>query len=282
MPNMPATLRIWTAFAPLRLRAEDPQRHERAARGGLAPHERREQRQRHRREQQRPPRAPAELRRRADDRVDAEHQRGGDQHGAWRVGALAQPEAAVVRQQPARRQRRAHTDRDVHEEDPVPVDRLRQHPAREQPDRPAGRGHERVDADRLRLLARLREHRHDHPEDHRRGHRAAGALEEARADQNALAGGDAAQDRGDREHCEPREEDLPAPDQVAEPPGQQQQAAERDQIGVHHPRQRRGREAEVVLDRRQRDVHDRDVEHDHQHPRAEDVQGGPGVRSCGV
>ena len=48
----------------------------------------------------------------------------------------------------------------------------------------------------------------------------------------------------------PIEEDPPLADQVAEPPGEQQQAAERDQIGVDDPGEVRLREAEVVLDRR--------------------------------
>ena len=64
-------------------------------------------------------------------------------------------------------------------------------------------------------------------------------------------------------------------DQVAEAAGQQQQAAERDQVGVHDPGQARLGEAEVVLDRRQRHVHDRPVEDDHQHPGAEHVEGEP-------
>ena len=46
-------------------------------------------------------------------------------------------------------------------------------------------------------------------------------------------------------------------DQVAEPPREQQQPAEGDQVGVDDPGEVRGREAEVVLDRRQRDVDDR-------------------------
>ena len=53
--------------------------------------------------------------------------------------------------------------------------------------------------------------------------------------------------------------DAAARDEVAEPAGEQQQAAEGDQVGVDHPRERRLREAEVALDRRQRDVDDRRV-----------------------
>ena len=43
-----------------------------------------------------------------------------------------------------------------------------------------------------------------------------------------------------------RQEDPAAPDQVAEAPGEQEQAAEGDQVGVDHPREARGREVQVV------------------------------------
>ena len=76
--------------------------------------------------------------------------------------------------------------------------------AGEQPDRGARGGDEAVDADRLRLLPRLGEHRHDHAEDHGGGQRAADALDEARADQHLLALREAAQQRGDREHARAR------------------------------------------------------------------------------
>ena len=59
--------------------------------------------------------------------------------------------------------------------------------AGEQADRAARRRHEPVHADRLRLLARLGEHRHDHPERDRRGQRAARALDEPGGDQHLLA-----------------------------------------------------------------------------------------------
>ena len=61
----------------------------------------------------------------------------------------------------------------------------------------------------------------------------------------------------------------------AEPSAEEQEAAEREQVGVHHPRQRRLGEPEVVADRGQRDVHDRHVDDDHQVAQAQHVQGEP-------
>ena len=83
-----------------------------------------------------------------------------------------------------------------------------------------------------------------------------------------------------REQADAGEEDAPAPDQVAEAPRQQQQPAEGDQVGVDDPREARRGEAQVVLDRGQRDVDDRHVEHDHQHPDAQHVQRDPAPSSA--
>ena len=156
------------------------------------------------------------------------------------------PFALVAVEQPQCERGGRDPDRDVHEEDPVPVDGLGEHAAGEQADRRAGRRHERVDADRLRLLPRLGEHRDDHPEDHGRRHRAADALDEAGRDQHLLALGEAAQQRGDGEDAEPGEEDAAARDEVAEPAGQQQQPAEGDQVRVDDPGEAGLREAEVA------------------------------------
>ena len=65
------------------------------------------------------------------------------------------------------------------------------------------------------------------------------------------------------------------PEEVAEPTAEQQEAAEGQQIGVDDPRERLLREAEIVADRRQGDVHDRGIEHDHQVAEAEHVEGEP-------
>ena len=83
------------------------------------------------------------------------------------------------------------------------------------------------------------------------------------------------------EDDEAGEEHALAPDEVAEPAGQQQQAAEGDEEGVDDPGQVRLAEVEVVLDRGQRDVHDRDVEHDHQLRQADDDQRGPAAAVVG-
>ena len=65
------------------------------------------------------------------------------------------------------------------------------------------------------------------------------------------------------------------PEEVAQPPTEQEEAAEGEQVGVDDPRERLLREPEVLSDRRQRDTDDRDIEHDHQVAQAEDEECEP-------
>ena len=60
------------------------------------------------------------------------------------------------------------------------------------------------------------------------------------------------------------DEDAPAAEQVRRAAAEQQEAAEHERVRVDDPLQAALGEAEVALDRRQRDVHDRGVEHDHE------------------
>ena len=80
------------------------------------------------------------------------------------------------------------------------------------------------------------------------------------------------------------EQALPA-EQVGRAPAEQQEAAEDERVGVDDPLQARpARSARPVLDRRQRDVHDRRVEHDHELRDADEDEDEPavdrGARNC--
>ncbi len=98
--------------------------------------------------------------------------------------------------------------------------------------------------------------------------------------ERALARRDAAQERGGGERDEAREEHALAAGEIADPPRQQEQAPESDEERVDDPREVRLAEMEVALNRGQRDVHDCDVEHDHQLRQAHDHERRPatGVR----
>jgi len=68
-------------------------------------------------------------------------------------------------------------------------------------------------------------------------------------------------------------------EEIAEPSAEQQKAAEGEEVGVHDPGKRGLGEAEILPDRRKRDVHDRRVEYDHQSAQAEDDQREPAPRA---
>ena len=86
----------------------------------------------------------------------------------------------------------------------------------------------------------------------------------AREDQGRAVGRRGAEDRGEPERRDSDQEEPPGAEEVAERAADEQQRAEGEEVGVDHPLLERETAAEVVLDGRQRHVHDRGVdEHDH-------------------
>jgi len=65
-------------------------------------------------------------------------------------------------------------------------------------------------------------------------------------------------------------EHAPAAEQIGGAPAEHEQAAEGQCVGVDDPLEAGRGEAEAVADLRQRDVHDRDVEDDHELRKADD------------
>ena len=136
----------------------------------------------------------------------------------------------------------------------------------------------RPDAERLRALRALLERRRDDRERGRRDERGAETLERAAADQHPRGLREAVEQRRDREDDEAEEEEPLAPEQVARAAAEQQEAAEDERVRVDDPLEVGLREPEVLLDRRQRDVHDRRVEHDHELREADEDEDDPAVR----
>ena len=157
----------------------------------------------------------------------------------------------------------------------MPVEHVGEDAAEEDADRSAARGDEAEDAHRLRALGGLREERHRQRERDGGDDRAADSLHRACADEHLLRGREAARCRREREERDPEQEQPAVPEEVAEAAAEQEEAAEGDQVRVHDPRERLVGEAEVLLDRRQRDADDRHVEDDHQVAEAQDQQGQP-------
>ena len=77
------------------------------------------------------------------------------------------------------------------------------------------------------------------------------------------------------------DEQLAPAEQVGGSTAEQQKAAEQQRVAVDDPLQVGLAEAEVGLDRRQRDVGDRRVEHDHELREADDDEDEPGARVAG-
>ena len=67
------------------------------------------------------------------------------------------------------------------------------------------------------------------------------------------------------------------PEEAAHPAPEQEEAAERDQVRVHDPRERLLRETEICANRRERNPDDRRVEDDHQIPQAQDEECKPAL-----
>ncbi len=97
----------------------------------------------------------------------------------------------------------------------------------------------------------------------------------AEGDQRLVAPRKAAQERTEREDDRADQEDAPAAEEVGRTPSEQQESAEDERVGADHPLEVLLREPEVDLDRRQRDVHDRDVEDDHELHREDERECEP-------
>ena len=101
----------------------------------------------------------------------------------------------------------------------------------------AGAGDRAPDAERAVALGALGEGGGDDRQRGRGDDRGAEALHRARGDQPRLGLREAAGKRGEREQHQADHEHPPAPQQVGEAAAQQQEAAERERVGVDDPRE---------------------------------------------
>ncbi len=261
-----------------RRRAEQAERHQWRGDARLDGDEERQQDERRAEQPERLRRRPAGVVG-ADDRVDREHQRGGDRD---RTGDVEPHRRAFfVRAGQERDAEAEHgcTDRQVDEEDPVPVVGVREDAAEHHADRSAAGADEAVHAHRLGALVCLSEELHEQGERDRVDDRPADPLHRARGDERQLRARETARQRRAGEEDDADHEDVPVSVEVAEPAAEEEEPAAGEQVCVEDPDQRRLAEAEVSADRGQRDVDDRRVEHDHQHAEADDGEREPAARS---
>ena len=97
-----------------------------------------------------------------------------------------------------------------------------------------------------------------------RSERGTHALDGSGGQEGPAAHGQTADQGAQREDGDPEEEDSASAEEVAGPGPEEQESAEGEDVGVDDPRQRARREIEALLDVRERDVHDRRVEHHHE------------------
>ena len=236
--------------------------------------ERRDQRGGAGEERDRRGRAPA-VARRAGQRVDEQHQPARDGGGACEVEVAVTEVGAALAQQERRERCRGDADGNVDEEDPRPAQVAGEDAAEQHAGGGAATRGGAVDPERAVAVAAFGERGHQERQRSRREQRAAEPLQGAERDQRALRPGDPAEQRAQREEEEAADEQPAPAEEIRQPAAEEQRAAEEDRVRGDDPLQARLREAEVGLDRRQRDVHDRHVEDDHELSRDDERQGAP-------
>jgi len=166
----------------------------------------------------------------------------------------------ILRQQPPHREQQDDDRRRVHQEDRPPADERGEDPAEHDPRRRPRGGGALVDAERPGPARTVGVQVSNRGERHRGNQRGARALREPRADQQPGVPREPGGERRHPEQREPAHQQPPVPGQVADPPAEQQQRAERQRVPGDDPLQVRRGHAELALDRRERDVDDRKVQ----------------------
>ena len=209
------------------------------------------------------------------DPVDERDQSERDGERAGEVEVPAGVGAPPLGDVPARQQRRGHADRHVHEQDPLPAEQVGENAAEQRARGAPGPGHRAPDPEGAVALLALGEAGGEDGQRRGRHHGAAESLGGPGGDQHALALRQPADQRCAGEQQQAGDEDAPSPQQVGRAAAQEQEAGEGQRVGIDHPLEVDLREVQVVTDRRQGDVDDRDVEDDHELPEADQEQRGP-------
>ncbi|HMG64950.1 MAG TPA: hypothetical protein VK599_18550 [Streptosporangiaceae bacterium] len=213
---------------------------------------------------------------------DDQEEPGAGQHGARPVHPRPGRRAAAVDVSQGTRHGYRGEDQ-VDEQRVTPGQVLGENPAQDQAHRAAADGDRAEDSERPAPLARVPERADQGAQRGWRENGAEGALQRPGRHQHHERDGGAPDGGGDGESDQARDEDPLAAVHVAEPPAHQQQAAEGQGVARHHPLPVTVGETQRLLRGRQRDVHDRGVQHHHQLGDCHHDQDHPApVRSCRV
>jgi hypothetical protein len=156
-----------------------------------------------------------------------------------------------------------HADRDVHEEDPLPSRSGGKQAASQHADGSAGASQGGPDAEGTVALLPLEEPDHDR-ESGRAEHCRAEALRDPAHEQQDRPVGQTRHERGEGEDRQPGDHEPAWPEEVSSPTTGEHQAAERQRVSAHHPRQLIPIEREVRSEVRKRYRDHGDVDDQHE------------------
>jgi hypothetical protein len=252
--------------------AEDAKRHQRLAGDVALVHAERDEEHRPCGKRRENAGRPPAQRVGGDDPIRQRGHAQGHEHGPEHVEVTVRPLAAALRHEVLAGQHNREPDRDVDEEDRRPAEAVRQEAAeqdaRGRPDRSDGAPDAQGAVTRCPFVKRGRDDRK-----RRRGDdRPADALDRPCRQEHPGRLRDGAEERcGGEDDCPGEEHPSPA-EEVGGSPAQQQEAGEGQRVRVQDPLESDAREAELVFDRREGDVHDRDVEDHHELAQADDQE----------
>ena len=173
---------------------------------------------------------------------------------------------------------RGDADGHIDEEDQAPAEAARQRATDERPDRNRSADGRSPRGDRLSALTPL-EVLTDEGEPGGEHRRSADALQGPRPDEHRDRSGDAAEQRRGGEDDEAEDEHALSPEAVRDRAPAEDERGKGQRVGVDDPLQVGEACVEVPLDRRQRDLDDRDVDEQHERRRADRDQRPPTPRA---
>ena len=145
---------------------------------------------------------------------------------------------------------REQCDRHVDEQRPAPRRELGEGAAEHEPDRGPATGDGSVDAEGTRPFTRLDEGRREQRQRGRRHDRGESALQGAGPEEHGRVPGQSAEGRGEGEADQTEDEGAAPADVVGDPAAEEQEAAEGQGVGGHHPLAVGNRDVEGPLGRR--------------------------------
>ena len=246
-----------------RAQPEDRERHQGVALAQFDDHERDQEEHSGDQAGDRPRRSPADVDR-VDHGVDQQRQARRNGHRTGDVKGASGLLATALDQRSRGQRRGDQSDRDVDEQHPAPAQPTGEDAAEKHAGGAAGAGDRAPDTQRAVTLRAVGERRGDDRQGGRRHDRCAQPLDGAGGDQPGLGLREATAQRRQGEHHEAEHEHPATPQQVGHSPAEQQEAAEGQRVGVHHPGEVVAGEVQVSADGWQRDVDDRCVDHDHE------------------